>query len=301
VEIECKQPYSWLHATRSLEEAGRYDVIHNHNGEETMALRHFVSEVPMLTTMHCLITDDTKAIWDRYEGSFNCISWSQRELMPATGGIFAGVAYNGIDVPSFPFQTEKGEHLLFLSRICPEKGPELAVEAARRTGRRLVIAGKVDERDRQFFQDVVAPLIDGDQVIFKGEADGRMKRELYRSAACVLMPITWDEPFGLVMVEAMACGTPVIVFNRGAAPEIVENGETGFLVRDVDEMVESLGRLRTIDPAYCRRRMEQRFDGRVMARRYTEIYESLVGARWLPMQPSSAETRAGMLSPIHAA
>ena len=304
-DIECKPIYSWQHAALSLKNARDYDIIHNHAGEEVMALSHLVPDVPMLTTMHCLVTPDTKFIWDRYEGHFNTISWSQRKLMPpVSGGEFAGVAYNAVDVCSFPFQSEKADYLLFLSRISPEKGPEIAVEVARRTGRRLIIAGKVDLVDREFFADVVEPLIDGDQIIFKGEADGRMKRELFRSAACVLMPLTWDEPFGLVLTEAMACGTPVIVFGRGAASEIVEHGETGFIVNDVDEMVAAVSRLHTIDPAYCRARMEQRFDAPVMAHRYLDIYDSvLAGRRVAPELPESSNGHrdAAHLSPTHAA
>ena len=198
--LECRPVYSWQHAALSLKNARDYDIIHNHAGEEVMALSHLVPDVPMLTTMHCLITPDTKFIWDRYEGYFNTISWSQRELMPpVSGGHFAGVAYNAVDVSTFPFQAEKADYLLFLSRISPEKGPQLAVEVARRTGRRLIIAGKVDEVDRQLFAEVVEPLIDGDQIIFKGEADGMMKRELYRSAAGLLMPLAWTSRSALCL------------------------------------------------------------------------------------------------------
>jgi glycosyltransferase involved in cell wall biosynthesis len=303
--IECKPVYSWQHAALSLKDARQYDIIHNHAGEEVMALSHLVPDVPMLTTMHCLVTPDTKFVWDRYPGYFNTISWSQRRLMPPVrGGEFAGVAYNAVDVDSFPYQSEKGDYLLFLSRISPEKGPEVAVEVARRTGRRLIIAGKVDVVDREFFADVVEPLVDGHQIIFKGEADAKMKRDLYRSAACLLMPLNWDEPFGLVLTEAMACGTPVVVFARGAAPEIVEHGETGFLVNDVDEMVDAVGRIRTIDPAYCRTRMEHRFDAPVMARRYLEIYDAILDGRAAITQPTSTlngHREVTELSPTHAA
>jgi len=303
--IECKPVYSWQHAALALKNAGEYDLIHNHAGEEVMALSHLVPHVPMLTTMHCLVTPDTKFIWDRYEGYFNTISWSQRKLMPpVSGGEFAGVAYNAVNVSSFPFQSEKADYLLFLSRISPEKGPELAVEVAKRTGRRLIMAGKVDIVDREFFADVVEPLIDGEQIIFTGEANGRTKRELYRSAACLLMPLNWDEPFGLVLTEAMACGTPVIVFARGAAPEIVEHGETGFIVADVDEMVEAVSSIHTIDPAYCRARMKQRFDAPVMAARYLDMYQSILAerdARPLVPVPSGSKLEAVGLSPTHAA
>jgi glycosyltransferase involved in cell wall biosynthesis len=303
--IGCRTVYAWQHAALSLKDARRYDIIHNHAGEEVMALSHLVNGVPMLTTMHCLITTDTKIVWDNYEGYYSTISWSQRQGMPAVrGGTFTGVAYNGIDVEGFPFQAEKGGYLLFLSRMSEEKGPHLAIEAARRTGRRLVMAGKVDDKDREFYTSVVEPLIDGEQVIFVGEADGALKRELYRSAFCVLMPIMWDEPFGLVLTEAMACGTPVIVFNRGAAAEIVEHGETGFLVDDIDEMVRAVSQVGNIDPAYCRARVKRRFDAPVMATRYVQIYESILQASAMtpPVAVSSdGRGEAEKLSPTHAA
>jgi glycosyltransferase involved in cell wall biosynthesis len=303
--IECPAVYAWQHAALSLTDTDRYDIVHNHSGEDVMALSHLVPGAPMLTTMHCLITPDTKIVWDNYEGYYSTISWSQRNGMPRIdGGNFAGVAYNGIDVESFPFQTEKGEHLLFLSRMSEEKGPQFAVEVARRTGRRMVMAGKVDDKDRDFFTSVVEPLIDGDQVIFVGEADGALKRELYRSAFCVLMPIMWDEPFGLVLAEAMACGTPVIVFNRGAAAEIVEHGETGFVVDDVDEMTHAVSRVGGIDPAYCRAHVKRKFDAPVMAQRYVEIYQSILETSRMTHRVAVSSNGAAAtekLSPTHAA
>jgi glycosyltransferase involved in cell wall biosynthesis len=286
-DFYSKSVYSSLHVSLALKDAHQYDIVHNHAGEEAMAISHLLPDLRMLTTMHCAITPDTKRIWDGYTGFFNNISWSQRRLMPEIrGGRFAGVAYNGIDVASFPFQTEKGDHLLFLSRMSPEKGPTLAIEVARRTGRRLVMAGKVDAKDEDYFVREVEPLIDGEQIVFKGEADAARKRDLYRDALCVLMPIEWDEPFGLVMPEAMACGTPVIVFDRGAAAEIVEHGETGFVVDSVDEMVDAVDRVHTVDPDFCRARAEERFDAPIMARRYVDIYESIIEARSL--QPTAA-------------
>jgi glycosyltransferase involved in cell wall biosynthesis len=278
-DLHSKAVYSWQHSAVALRNAGEYDIVHNHGGEEVMALSQLVSEVPMLTTMHCLITPDTRFVWDRYEGHYNTISWAQRETMPnVRGGNFAGAVHNAIDVASFPIGTEKEDYLLFLSRISPEKGPHLAVEVARRAGRRLIIAGKVDPVDSGFFQGTVEPLIDGEKVIFAGEADAAMKRRLYRKAHGVLMPIMWEEPFGLVLAEAQACGTPVLTFGRGAAPEIVRHGETGFVVGNVDEMVEAVKRVPEINPVTCRRHAEERFDVPVMTDKYLRLYESMLNA-----------------------
>jgi len=275
-DIADKHAYSRQHAILSMREARSYDIVHNHAGEEVMALHSLVTDVPILTTMHCLITADTKPVWDRYQGHYNTISRAQRRAMPNTGGSFAGVVHNAIDVPSFPFQRDKDDYLLFLSRISPEKGPHIAVEVARRAGRPLIIAGKVDPFDAVFYRDIVEPLIDGSRVRFMGEADAQMKRELYRSAAALLMPITWDEPFGLVLAEALACGTPVITFDRGAAPEIVSHGHTGFVVGNVDQMAGAVRLLPEIDPEACRAHVARHFDGPVMAANYLRLYESVL-------------------------
>ncbi|MDO8616361.1 MAG: glycosyltransferase family 4 protein [Dehalococcoidia bacterium] len=295
-DLECKSVYSWQHAALALKDAADYDIIHNHGGEEVMALSHLAPGAPMLTTMHCLITPDTRFVWDRYSGYYNTISWAQRRAMPeVAGGVFAGVTHNGIDVASFPYAEKKDDYLLFLARISPEKGPHLAVEVARRTGRRLIMAGKVDPADFNFFLTAVAPLIDGDQVRFVGEADAKLKRQLYRNAYCVLNPIVWDEPFGLVMAEAQACGTPVLSFSRGAAPEIIRDGVTGFLVEDVEQMAAAVSRAPQIDPRACRSHVERHFDAPVMAASYLRMYESILHSSAAQSTRSAAAGRALMV------
>lgn len=271
-------PYEWVHLSNALAHADEFDVIHNHAGEPAMALAQLV-RTPMLTTMHCLTTPDTRFVWENYRGSYNTISRSQRRHLSGmtSPGRYVGHVYNAVDVESFPFQREKGEDLLFLSRVAPEKGPQQAVEIAKRTGRRLIIAGKVDAYDRQFFETVMRDLIDGEQIVFFGEADSVQKRELYRNAHCVVMPLMWEEPFGLVMAEAAACGTPVIALARGAAPEIIVHGETGFVVDTVDEMVDAVQHVGRINPDRCRAHVQERFSPGVMASGYEQVYDSLLG------------------------
>lgn len=282
-DVHDRSPHDWLHVAAALEMAKDFDIVHNHAGDLAVAFTGLLS-TPVLTTMHCLVTPDTRPLWNRYPWYYNAISHAERRsVAPIRGGIDAGVVYNGVDVDSFPFSSDKDDYLLYLSRISPEKGPHTAIQVARKLGKRLVIAGKVDAYDRQFFETVVRPEIDGEQVTFVGEADGKLKRELYRRALCLLMPLDWEEPFGLVMVEAMACGTPVIVFPRGAAPEIVKDGETGFLVRDADEMARAVGRVDRIDPAACRRHAEERFGPEPMTAGYLEVYGRIL-----------AETRRGI-------
>ena len=271
-----RSPYDWVHVALSLREGQQFDLVHNHAGELGMAMSHLV-DVPMLTTMHSPITQDTQFVWDHYQSWYNTISHAQRASMPTTrSGIFVGVVHNAIDVESFPFSGQKDDYLLFLSRIAPEKGAHLAIEVARRLGMRLIMAGKVDRVDRAYYEEVVQPLIDGEQVVFFGEADACAKRELYQRAYCLLMPLCWEEPFGLVMTEAMACGTPVVAFARGAAPEIVVDGVTGYLVEDVDGMVEAVRKVERIEPARCRQHVMEHFSPPVMAERYLASYRTIL-------------------------
>lgn len=276
-DLADRNPYDWQHVAAALRRAGEFDIVHNHAGELAMAMSQLV-KTPVLTTMHCLITPDTRFIWERYEGAYNTISRSQKLHMPDVEGParYAGFVYNAIDVKSFPFQEEKGEDLLFLSRIAPEKGTELAIEVAKRLGRRLIIAGKVDNYDRAYFEEVVRDLIDGEQIVFFGEANATQKRELYRNAKCLLMPLRWEEPFGLVMPEANACGTPVVALRRGSAAEVVAHGESGFVVDTVDEMVEAVQDIHKIEPRRCREHVAARFSPQIMAAAYLEVFEQVI-------------------------
>ena len=277
-DLADPQSYALMHAALSLKDADSYDIIHNHIGETVMAMSHLV-DTPMLTTMHCLITPDTKFIWDHYDGWYNTISHAEKLMMPPVANSkYCGVVHNAIDVASFPYSEKKDEYLLFLSRISPDKAPHLAIEVARRVGRRIIIAGKVDPNpvDTAYFDDVLRPLIDGKRVQFVGEAGQDTKRELYEKAYALLLPLRWEEPFGLVMAEAMACGTPVVAFRRGAAAEIIVEGETGYLVDNVDEMVEATLKIDRIDPRRCRRHVEANFSPEHMADGYLRVYQQIL-------------------------
>lgn len=303
--IESTLPYDLVHAADALRDAGDFDIVHNHMGEMFMAFADML-DVPMLTTTHGNLTADSRFVWEQYNGFFNTISWSQaKHIVGFRNARFAGVVHNAIDVGSYPFRADKDDYLLCLARVSPEKGTHLSIEVARRLGMPLVIAGKVDRVDRDYFRTAIEPEIDGKQIRFFGEADARQKRELYARARVLLAPITWEEPFGLVMPEAMACGTPVVAFARGAAPEIVEDGETGFLVRDVDEMVEAVRHVGEIDPARCRRHVEKRFDIPVMVDGYLEAYERILettqAERLVPASVLQSESLAGAKRDVPAA
>ncbi len=272
-DVADPYPYQCIHVALALKAAGSCDVVHNHAGELAMAL-HKLSGTPMLTTLHNPITPDARAVWDNYEGDYNTPSYAAWRGVSHPN--FAGVIHHGIDVASFPFQAAKQDYLLFLSRISPEKGPLDAIAVAKRLGRRLVIAGKVDAKDRAFFQSEVAPLIDGRLIEYVGEADSVLKRDLYRNAACLLFPISWNELFGLVLVEAMACGTPVIAYRAGAASEIVAHGVSGYLVDDVEGIAAAVSLLDKLDPVRIRRYAERRFSARAMAEAYVRTYRLVI-------------------------
>jgi glycosyltransferase involved in cell wall biosynthesis len=304
VGMESTLPYELVHAAEVLRDARDFDIIHNHAGDILMAFAGLV-DTPMLTTTHGNVPPDSRVVWERYNGFYNAISRSQAtRLTPFQHGRFAGVVYNGIDVPTYPFRREKEDYLLCLARVSPEKGTHLAIEVARRLSMPLVIAGKVDVVDREYFETAVEPQIDGRLIRFFGEANGEQKRDLYSRARCLLVPICWEEPFGLVMPEALACGTPVIAFARGAAPEIVVDGETGFLVDDVDQMVDAVRHVDSIDPARCRSHAERWFDVPVMVDAYLAVYERMLETVQLDrlittpsLQPESW-TRTTRVSPV---
>jgi len=274
--IKNTLPYELVHDAEALRDAADFDIIHNHAGEMLMAFAGLV-DVPMLTTTHGILTTDNRFIWEHYNGFYNTISWSQAKgYVGLHSPQFAGVVHNAIDVQTFPFRANKKDFLLCLARVSPEKGTHLSIEVARRLSMPLVIAGKVDVVDRAYFEAMVEPQIDGTNVRFFGEANAEEKRNLYARARALLAPISWEEPFGLVMPEAMACGTPVIAFARGAAPEIIVDGETGFLVDDVDGMVEAVRHVGDIDPRRCRTLVEKRFDIPVMVDGYLDAYERIL-------------------------
>jgi glycosyltransferase involved in cell wall biosynthesis len=263
-----------LNVVSCLERSAEFDVIHNHTGIEGMATAGLV-DTPVLTTLHGGLQGDWRLLLERYKGWYNTISHSAKSLLPDKDK-FAGVIYNGVDHESYPFNSGgRDESLLFLSRISAEKGPHIAIEVAKRLGRRLIIAGNIDIVDQPYFKTQVEPAIDGDQIRYVGEADYDVKRQLFSSASCLLAPLTWHEPFGLFMAEALACGTPVVAMRKGSAPELIRHGETGFIVEDIDDMVDAVSRIGEISPHACRQDVVDRFSIGRMTDDYLAAYRRI--------------------------
>ncbi|MBE9013762.1 glycosyltransferase family 4 protein, partial [Pseudanabaenaceae cyanobacterium LEGE 13415] len=206
------------------------------------------------------------------------ISISNRQRVPELALNYMATIYNGIDLDAHLFYTQPDDppYLAFLGRISPEKGTHLAIEIAQRSGWHLKIAGKIDRVDVDYFEQFVRPHIDGKQIEFLGEANHVQKNVLMGKAIATLFPITWREPFGLVMIESMAAGTPVIALNRGAASEVIAQGQTGFLCQSVEDCVAALDQVAQLDRALCRSWVSQRFSVKQMVDGYEGVYQKIL-------------------------
>lgn len=259
---------------------GRFDLVHSFSRLAYLAPLTR-SRMPKLMTYQRPVTRRSIRLGTLLFGSsiwFSAISrWMMRDVEDL--GQWR-LVYNGVPLATYDFRpdVDPSAPLLFLGRIEEIKGPHVAIEAARRSGRRLVLAGNIPPEHRGWFDAHVAPHVDGEQVSYVGPVDDRRKNELLGGAAAFLMPILWDEPFGIVMAEAMACGTPVLGFDRGAVPEVVEDGRTGIVCDDLDGLVAAIGRLATIDRGACRARAERLFSDAVIVDEYLKVYREMVSA-----------------------
>ena len=273
-------------------EARPFDVVHDHCGFTPLAMADRV-ELPLVHTVHGPFDDETSVYYSHHaaKGSVVCISHSQAGMAPDDVPV-AGVVHNPIDVDRWPIGLHKDDYLLWLGRFVAEKGPQRAIRVAKMMNRPLVLAGTVQPRHEKFFATEIQPHIDGEQIRFVGEVGGARKQQLFADAFAFLMPIRWPEPFGMVMVESHAAGTPVLAFDQGAAPEIIEPGRNGFLVQDEEDMaahVEAAGKL---DPMDCRRSAE-RFSPDRVAARYETMYEAAMADR-RPEAVTGRGTRSGV-------
>ncbi len=212
------------------------------------------------------------------------VSISQSQRRPIPGANFAGTVLHGLPLDLHtPTFVPRGGYLAFLGRVSREKGLERAIAIARAVGLPLKIAAKVDAVDKAYFEQEIRPMLDGPGIEFVGEIDERAKTRFLGEAQALLFPIDWPEPFGLVMIEAMACGTPVLAFRHGAVPEVVEDGRTGYTVDTIDEAICSVGKLLRLDRRSIRRRFEERFSARRMASEYVAIYNTLAVGKLRPL------------------
>ena len=279
----CPAPYSedptidakvWemLHVAHVFEQADKFDLIHNQADFVPLAFSRLVG-IPMVTTIHGFSSERILPAFKAYEDRVHYVAISQADRHPDLR--YAATIHHGIRVEDFPFEQSGNEDLLFFGRIHPDKGAAEAIEAAHRSKRRLIMAGII--QDQTYYNEQVAPALDDRSVIYLGPIGGAARTKSLGSARALLHLINFDEPFGLSVVEALACGTPVIARNRGSMPELIDHGVTGFLVDSLDEAVDAVGRIGEIDRAACRAAVVARFTLDRMADRYLELYRSILG------------------------
>jgi glycosyltransferase involved in cell wall biosynthesis len=270
----CKDPVARevLLVDRVIEYVDEFDLIHFHTGYLHFPVCRYLP-VPHVTTLHGrLDMPDLVPVFDRFRDE-PLISISDAQRQPLPWANWEATIYHGLPKDLFVFQPKRGKYLAFLGRISPEKRVDRAIEIAKRASMRLKIAAKVDRADRRYFKRDIEPLLSQSHVEWVGEIGDQQKNEFLGNAYALLFPIDWPEPFGLVMIEAMACGTPVIAYARGSVPEVLDDGVTGFIVQDLDKAVKAVNHVRNVSRSRCREVFERRFAVTRMASDYVDVYK----------------------------
>ncbi|MGE5655365.1 MAG: glycosyltransferase family 4 protein [Actinomycetota bacterium] len=272
--------YEMLQLSRVYERAGDFDIIHSHMGCSALPYANLV-KTPTVHTLHGIFTPDNEKLYS-YARRQPYVSISDAQREPRLNLNCVATVYNGIDPSTYEFHEKPQEppYLAFLGRLSPEKGPHLAIEIAKRSGWHLKIAGKVDPVDRDFFEAQIKPHIDGKQIEYLGEANHAQKSVLMGNAVATLFPITWREPFGLVMVESMVAGTPVIAMKLGSTPEIIVDGKTGFLCESVEECVAAIDKAAQLNRHACRDYVVNKFSAQRMTDGYEAVYRQILEERF---------------------
>lgn len=281
----CPRPYSedpsidakvWelQHVAHVFERAHEFDLVHNQADFVPLAFSRLV-DTPLVTTIHGFSSERIVPVFARYQDRVSYVAISAADRHPELR--YADTIHHGLALDEFPFDPIGSEDLLFFGRIHPDKGAAEAIEVARRVDRRLVMAGIV--QDQSYYEQRVAPALDGERVVHLGPVGGEQRTRTLGAARALLHLVNFDEPFGLSVIEALACGTPVIARNRGSMPELIEHGVTGFLVDSVEQAVEAVGRIEQLDRAACRAAVAARFTVEHMAERYLALYRRVIHAR----------------------
>lgn len=278
----CPRPYSeddsvdpkvaeCLHISEVFERAADFDLIHNHYDFLPLTYSALV-KTPVVTTIHGFSSPAIIPVYKKYNARSHYVAISEADKSPELD--YIATIHHGIDIAQFPFLEAEGKYLLFFGRIHPHKGVREAINVAQRVGIKLVIAGIIQDQD--YFATEVEPHIDGKTVEYLGSVGPDQRADVLGHALALLHLISFDEPFGLSMVESMACGTPVIAFPRGSIPEVIRHGETGYIVDDIEQAVDAVATIRSIDRSACREDVERRFSHTRMARDYVDAYEKIL-------------------------
>jgi glycosyltransferase involved in cell wall biosynthesis len=278
----CPYPYSedhsvdpkvaeCLHISEIFERAAEFDLIHNNFDFLPLTYSGLVG-TPVLTTIHGFSSPKIIPVYKKYNTRSHYVAISESDKSPELD--YIATIHHGIDINQFPFLDADGEYLLFFGRIHPDKGVYEAIQVAQRVGMKLVIAGIIQDQD--YFETMVEPHIDGAYVEYLGSVGPDQRADVLGRAIALLHLISFDEPFGLSLVESMACGTPVIAFRRGSMPEIIRHGETGYIVDDIEGAISAVAAIESIDRTQCRADVEKRFTSARMARDYIRVYQEIL-------------------------
>jgi glycosyltransferase involved in cell wall biosynthesis len=278
----CPRPYSedhsvdpkvaeCLHISEIFERAAEFDLIHNNFDFLPLTYSGLVG-TPVLTTIHGFSSPKIIPVYKKYNTRSHYVAISESDKSPELD--YIATIHHGIDINQFPFLDADGEYLLFFGRIHPDKGVYEAIQVAQRVGMKLVIAGIIQDQD--YFATMVEPHIDGAYVEYLGSVGPDRRADVLGQAIALLHLISFDEPFGLSLVESMACGTPVIAFRRGSMPEIIRHGETGYIVDDIEGAISAVAAIESIDRTQCRADVEKRFTSARMARDYIRVYQEIL-------------------------
>jgi glycosyltransferase involved in cell wall biosynthesis len=259
-----------LHISNLMEKANQFDLIHNHFDFLPLTYSALI-KTPLITTIHGFSSEKILSVYQKYNATSHYVSISNSNRHPTLK--YLATVYNGIQVDNFDFNANPEDYLLFFGRIHPDKGTSEAIQIALKTKRRLIIAGII--QDQNYYNEKVEPFLN-DEIKFIGAAGPEQRNELLGQAYALLHPISFEEPFGLSVAEAMLCGTPVIAFNKGAMPELIKDHETGFLVKDVDEAVKAVSELFSIDRLACRKWAIYNFSQEKMVNDYIGLYHQIL-------------------------
>jgi len=270
-------PLEYLNIANAFRQSEKFDIIHCNNLSRSLVF----SDLTKTPSIHLLdygeFFDHEKKVIEKYKDTANFVTIS-KAMQNLIDVDWQGYVYHGIDLKRFPFNENKEDYLLFLARLTPQKGPDVAIRIAKKLGMKLILAGKKLPTDKKYLSEKVDPFIDGDQIKYMGEAEFDTKVKLFQNARCLLHPLAknYIEAFGITLIEAMACGTPVISFNRGAIPEVIEDKKTGFIVETEEGMIDAVKNIDKISKEDCRKRVEENFTVEKMTDGYEKLYSNII-------------------------